>query len=122
MGVVRNHARSMNRLVNAVPPRPGCVLPVSSDKALGAWIASTAPGAAAGERRCINAPEVSLAYYAMYGVGGVPDVTSDQLGVSASAVESARALRSGRAYVFPTKEACCSAGGLGAYPDGCTNA
>jgi hypothetical protein len=37
MGVIRRHANLMHRLVNSVPPRPGCVFPLSERRRTGAW-------------------------------------------------------------------------------------
>jgi hypothetical protein len=118
MKVIRNHATTMHRLVNAMPPRAGCALPASPNKALGAWFASASPDA--DERGCVNAPEVSLAYYNLYGPDGTPDATSRELGLSPTAVAYAKALRAGQVYVYPTRADCCRAGALGAYPSGCT--
>lgn len=119
MGVIRRHATTMHRLVNAVPPRPGCVLPASPDKVLGAWFAS-APANATSARGCVNAPEVSLAYYSLFGPGGNSAATARSLGLSSTSVAYARALQEGQVYVFPTKAECCRPGGLGAYTEGCT--
>lgn len=118
MGVIRNHATVMHRLVNAVPPRPGCVLPAGPDKIMGAWFAAASANST--ERGCVNAPEVSLAYYSLYGPDGTPDATSRQLGLSRASVAYAKALRAGQVYVYPTKAECCRPGALGAYPGGCT--
>lgn len=66
MGVIRRHANNMHRLTSAIPPRPSCVFPASAKKPLGAWFAAnSSPGAA--RRDCINAPDVSLAFYMLYG-------------------------------------------------------
>lgn len=118
MGVIKTHANVMHRLVNAIPPRPGCVLPASPDKVLGAWFASANPDA--DDRGCVNAPEVSLAYYSLYGPGGTPTATAEELGLSATSVAYANALYDGKVWVYATKADCCRAGGLGAYPKGCT--
>lgn len=68
MGIIRRHAGSMHRLVNGIPPRPSCVFPVSARKPLGAWFAKTPDASAsATTRECINAPDVSLAFYMLYG-------------------------------------------------------
>lgn len=68
MGVIRKHASNMHKLVNGIPPRPSCVYPVAADKPLGAWF-PTAPNNldTAPVRGCINAPDVSLAFYMLYG-------------------------------------------------------
>uniref|UniRef100_A0A383VL97 mannan endo-1,4-beta-mannosidase n=1 Tax=Tetradesmus obliquus TaxID=3088 RepID=A0A383VL97_TETOB len=117
MGVIKTHANVMHRLVNAIPPRPGCVLPASPDKKLGAWFASAAPNAA--KRGCVNAPEVSLAYYNLYGPDGTPTATAEELELSEVSMAYAKALYSGKVQVYPTRLDCCRAGGLGAYPQGC---
>lgn len=119
MGVIKNHANTMHRLVNAIPPRPSCVLPASPNKPLGAWFASAAANAPT-NRGCVNAPEVSLAYYNLYGPGGFPTATAEELGLSETSMAYAKALYSGKVQVYPTKADCCRAGGLGAYPQGCT--
>lgn len=118
MRVIKTHANIMQRLVNAIPPRPGCVLPASPGKVLGAWFASA--GADATKHGCVNAPEVSLAYYNLYGPGGSPTLTAEDLGLSGASVAYAKALYEGRTWVYATKADCCRAGGLGAYPKGCT--
>jgi hypothetical protein len=64
MRVIRRHANRMHRLVNAIPPRPNCVFPAAANKPLGAWFAKT-PGATTGA--CTNSPDVSLAFYMLYG-------------------------------------------------------
>lgn len=66
MGVIRKHADSMYKLGHAIPPRPSCVYPASAKKPLGAWFAGSPDGTAA-VRKCVNAPDVSLAYYMMFG-------------------------------------------------------
>jgi hypothetical protein len=66
MGVIRKHAKSMHRLGHAIPPRPSCVYPASAKKPLGAWFARS-QDAAATVRDCVNAPDVSLAFYMLYG-------------------------------------------------------
>lgn len=119
MDVIKGHANTMHRLVNAIPPRPGCVLPASPDKPLGAWFASAAPNAPT-DRGCVNAPEVSLAYYNLYGPGGSPNATAEDLGLSEASFAYANALYNGKVQVYPTKTDCCRPGGLGAYPQGCT--
>ncbi|KAF6251036.1 glycoside hydrolase superfamily [Scenedesmus sp. NREL 46B-D3] len=119
MGVIKTHATIMHRLVNAIPPRPGCVLPASPDKKLGAWFASAAPNATSA-RGCVNAPEVSLAYYNLFGPGGAPSATAEQLELSAVSIAYAKALHSGKVQVYPTRLDCCRAGGLGAFPQGCS--
>eukprot|EP00882_Tetradesmus_deserticola_P024752 GHRQ01027069.1.p1 GENE.GHRQ01027069.1~~GHRQ01027069.1.p1 ORF type:complete len:321 (+),score=99.35 GHRQ01027069.1:1022-1984(+) len=118
MGVIKTHATIMQRLVNAIPPRPGCVLPAAPNKTLGVWFASAAPDAAT-KRGCVNAPEVSLAYYNLYGPGGTPTATAEELELSEVSMAYAKALHSGKVQVYPTRLACCRAGGLGAYPQGC---
>lgn len=65
MNVIRRHANRMHKLVNAIPPRPSCVYPASAKKPLGAWFATNPNGAETGD--CINAPDVSLAFYMLYG-------------------------------------------------------
>jgi len=68
MPIIRRHATQMHRLVNAIPPRPSCVFPASAKKPLGAWFAKDANGGPeAKTRECINAPDVSLAFYMLYG-------------------------------------------------------
>jgi hypothetical protein len=66
MGVIRKHADSMYKLGHAIPPRPSCVYPASAKKPLGAWFAGSPDGTSA-VRKCVNAPDVSLAYYMMFG-------------------------------------------------------
>lgn len=72
MGVIRRHANSMHKLVNAIPPRPSCVYPASAKKPLGAWFASNPKAdASTAVRDCVNAPDVSLAFYMLYGKWGL---------------------------------------------------
>lgn len=114
--VIRDHARRLNRLMNQVPPRPGCSYSNSSDPAsapapLGVWFPDPA------SKACVNVPEAGLAWHTIHG----PDADAQaagsaaDYGFSAAASELADALEAGKTLAFPTEGACCR----GAFAGGC---
>lgn len=103
MTVIRRHANRMHKLVNAIPPRPSCVYPASAKKPLGAWFATNPNGADTGD--CINAPDVSLAFYMLYGELGSL-LTEHWLGAT---VVTQPPLQLGRSNSSPTCAACSGA-------------
>jgi hypothetical protein len=116
MKVIRDHSAKMYKLMGSVPPRPSCIAPpgpaANAPGALGAWFA--APGGA-----CVNDPQASLAWHALYGPDAEPGTDPASLGVPPASLERARALDQDGAQVFLTKAACC-APNTGAFTAGCT--
>lgn len=117
MKIINSHAKKMHDLINAVPPRPGCI---ESDitGTLGAWF--PAVDKKSGERGCVNNPEVSLAYYTLYGPTEFTPEQMESFGFTNLAFAYAKALRRNQVKVFPTREECCAPGFLGAFPEGCS--
>jgi mannan endo-1,4-beta-mannosidase len=117
--VIRDHARRLNRLMNQVPPRPGCSYSNATDPAaepapLGVWFPNPAT------RTCVNLPEAGLAWHTLHGpeASAAPGSAGDAYGFSAAAVEMADALEAGKTLAFPSEGACCR----GAFADGCAGA
>ena len=118
MNIINAHAKKVYDLTNAVPPRPGCIK-ADTRKKLGAFF--KAQDAKSGERGCVNNPEVSLAYYTLYGGDALTAEEVQSFGFSNTALGYARALRRNQVKVWATKEECCSPGFLGAWAQGCSN-
>jgi len=121
-GVIRDHARRLNRLMNQVPPRPGCsyrdaTTTATTDGAssspapapLGVWFPDPA------SKACVNVPEAGLAWHTLHGPDAAPAGAAGDYGFSAAASELADALEAGKTLAFPTEGACCR----GAFADGC---
>jgi mannan endo-1,4-beta-mannosidase len=117
--VIRDHARRLNRLMNQVPPRPGCSYTNPADPAaepapLGVWFPDPQ------SRTCVNVPEAGLAWHTLHG----PEATApagasaEEFGFSPLASELATALEGGKTLAFPSEAACCR----GAFTDGCAGA
>lgn len=115
MKVIRDHAATMFKLKDSVPPRPSCIAPpgpaANAPGALGAWFG--APGDS-----CVNDPDAALAWYVLYGPDADPTIKVADLDLPAASLDRAKMLNAGIKQVFPTKAACC-APQTGAFTAGC---
>jgi hypothetical protein len=114
--VIRDHARRLNRLMNQVPPRPGCSYSNVTDAAaepapLGVWFPDPET------KQCVNNPEAGLAWHTIHGpeASAPPGSDAQAFGFSAVASALADSLEAGKTLAFPSEAACCR----GAFPDGC---
>lgn len=75
---------------------------------------------AAGKFICQNRPEAALAWHLLYGPIFFSGINAAEYPFKPIDLKLAQLLQQGQVFVYPTKQECCRAGGLGAFSQGCT--
>jgi hypothetical protein len=116
MKIIRDHSAKIYKLMGSVPPRPSCIAApgtpaAAAPGAVGAWF-----GAAG--NTCVNDPAAAQAWHALFGPDAAPGAKAADFDFPAASLARAKDLQARAKQVFPSRQACCTAG-TGAFTAGC---